>query len=393
MKKLKIAPLVIAVALLAARSSAQVIAVPAAAPDSRLDQKVTLKATFAKLADVLDQLSKQSGVYLHAGTGAQDWKVREQRMTIDAKDAPLRAVIDSIAAVHRFRVSTGKRDGKTSYLFWQDRNQRDLESALLATQTEQAAQRQVATRQAALDSADAALKLTPEQAQQAKLTDPWLGFLGGTTTGRSCAEALSLLNQDQSGFRDLMLRGKNARLDLSAASPELLRAVGEALQGWSHAFAGKQEASFLQNLTPTALVASPMQGGQASEYGMGGMLMILALPKSGVAKSDMQGFSDGVPVGFIPLANSGSVMGSVFGKMFTAIDSGKPIAEAVGGIQEISRRIQKRWRKCWRIPALWKRKLPPIRLCCARLIGSMSQSTSWPPINTVAKLRRRLLLI
>ncbi len=313
----------------------QVAAIPAPPPDPRLDQKVTLTVTAMKLADVLDQLAKQTGIYLHAGTGQQDWKVREQRVSVVAKEVPLRTLIGNFSEVLRFRVSTGKKDGKTSYLFWQDRNQRDLEAALLNSQAEAGTQRAIAVRQAALDSADEALKMTPQQIEAAKKDDPWLGYLGGTKSGRSSAQVLQQLSHNYPDFRDLMLRGKRARLNMSDASPEMQQAVRGLMGSWSTLMRGKNGPEPFSDFTPFALVAAPTGDARSTEVGMGGMLTVLArVNKPADARPDDVDSSGGVPLGMMPLASKGSFVGRMIGKMFISIDSGKSPEEAQRSLQD-----------------------------------------------------------
>ena len=71
-------------------------------PDARLDQKVTLEVSHTKLEDVCKQLTEKTGVTIKAGSGERDWKVRERKVTIQAKDVKLDTLMKKISKLLGF---------------------------------------------------------------------------------------------------------------------------------------------------------------------------------------------------------------------------------------------------------------------------------------------------
>ena len=69
---------------------------PEKTPDARLDAKVSLNVTHAKLQDVLKTLTDETKVVIEAGGDDRDWRVKERRVTIHAKDISLRLLLDEI---------------------------------------------------------------------------------------------------------------------------------------------------------------------------------------------------------------------------------------------------------------------------------------------------------
>ena len=193
-------------------------------PDPRLDKKVTLEVSHTKLEDVAKQLTEQTGVVIKAGSGERDWRVRERRITIQAKDVRLGDLMEQISKLLNYYLSRGGKEGEWTYLYWQDMKARILEEDLLAAEREAAAQRIVKVRQGALDIAEKALKMTPEDALKERDKDPMLAYMGGTQTGRGFAQLLAALNRDFAIERDLMLRGRMVNMMLSDFSPALQQA-------------------------------------------------------------------------------------------------------------------------------------------------------------------------
>jgi len=88
------------------------------------------------------QLSDQSGVVIKAGIGSRDWRVRERRVTIHAKEVPLGALLMQISKLLGFLLShQDKEDQERSYFYWQDAKSWLLETELLNAQREAEAQR------------------------------------------------------------------------------------------------------------------------------------------------------------------------------------------------------------------------------------------------------------
>lgn len=89
--------------------------------DTRLDQKVTFDARRKSVLTILDDLSDMTGVELHAGYNNQDWQVRDRKMNIFVKEAPLRNLMESVARVMNFKWSRTDHSGTWSYRLYMDR--------------------------------------------------------------------------------------------------------------------------------------------------------------------------------------------------------------------------------------------------------------------------------
>ena len=304
----------------------------AAVKDPRLDQKVTLDLTYVQLSEALAQLSKQSGVAMRAGGSDREWKVAERRVSIRAKDVRLGDLMDQISTLARFRLSRGKKDGQFTYLYWQDKNQRELEADMLNSQKEEEAQKAYEIRQTALDTADKALAMTPEAAQALKDKDPWMAYLGGTKTGRAYSSMLKSIATDYPDVRDLMLRGRKATIPMKGVSPALLQATTEATQGGFMAAERKKHPDMPQ-VKPTMISIMPMDNlaGQAqSLLGFGGMVMIEGTMDTGATDP----LGGGTPIGFFPVTGNDTMMGKLFGKLMLAVEAGTPVDEAAKATQK-----------------------------------------------------------
>lgn len=96
--------------------------------DPRLDKKVTLEVSHTKLEDAVKSLAEQTGVVIKAGSGQRDWRVRERKVTIYAKDVPAGQVMTEISKLLGYFLSQDGKKDEWTYLFWQDQKSRIFES-------------------------------------------------------------------------------------------------------------------------------------------------------------------------------------------------------------------------------------------------------------------------
>ena len=301
-------------------------------PDPRLDKKVTLEVSHAKLEDVVKQLSDQTGIVIKAGNGKRDWRVRERRVTIQAKDIRLGDLMDRISKLLNYYLSRGGKDGEWTYLYWQDMRSRALEEEMLIAAREAAAQRTVKARQGALDMAEDALAMTSEEALKKRDKDPLLAYMGGTKAGRGFAQLLSALGTGYSTERDLMLRGRRVNMPLTGFSPALQQAVADATSGGF--FAPHLTGENFQGLVPGQVIFEPadsMGNSEMGALGFGGLVFITSVPIGG-APGDGP-FGGGMPMSMFPLSSPNSPIGKLAGKFFLAIEEGKSLEEASKQIQ------------------------------------------------------------
>ena len=308
-------------------------------PDARLDKKVTISVVDAKLEDVATQLTEQSGVEIKAGTGERDWKVRERRVTIDAKDVRLGALMDEISKLLGFYVSKSGKEGEWAYTYWQDMKARLLESEMLNAEKEAQAQRAVKLRQSALDTAAEALKLSPEEAMKKRGEDPWTAYLGGTKAGRAYGELLAYIGDNLAVERDLILRGRKVTVDLSDFPPDLLERAKETLRGGMFGGAMQEMSDaidseykeMMQNAFPSKLEFSPMDeyssDRQMGMMGFGGMVTLTGSVTEGIDPDTGDTLQGDLPMNIFPFTDSKSAMGKVFGMMLLATAEGKDITD------------------------------------------------------------------
>jgi len=304
-------------------------------PDSRLDTKVTLEVNHTKLADALKQLTDETGVVFKAGSNKRDWRVRERRVTIHAKDIRLGTLMAEISGLLGYYLSRGGKEGEWTYLYWQDMKSRRLEEEMVVAEREAAAKRATETRQGALDDAEDALKLSPEEALKKKDKDPWLAYLGGTKAGRGYAQLLSSLSTNFPTARDLMLRGRRVTLSLSDIPSNMYQAAMDTIMGGILAAEISRRGVDLGDMVPYQLQIMPIGELQTGGgmMGIGGLIYVTGI-KPGAEPAGGGGlFGGGMPMSMLPLSRSDSPGGKMFAKMLFAVDEGADIQEAVKQIQ------------------------------------------------------------
>lgn len=83
--------------------------------DPRLAQKISYTCKATPIREVIAELSTRSGVTLVAGNNSSDWPVRDAKVTMFMKDAPLVEIMNSIARVMKFAWSRSGDAPKWSY--------------------------------------------------------------------------------------------------------------------------------------------------------------------------------------------------------------------------------------------------------------------------------------
>lgn len=231
-----------------------------------------------ELQDVLKDLTKQTGVDLVAGVTSRDWRVQERKVTIYAKDTPLGTVIDGIGQTLDYLVTRSGEDGKWKYRIWQDKNRRDLESAMLTADEEALAEKAKELTQLTIDGAQKALNLSHEEALKLRKDDPWTAFLGGTDSGRAYAKLLVYLNDRYPTEHEPILRGRSVTINLADAPPEVREMATDALNGGNLGsmflpMSGKAVADEI-TVSPVAVMGMGGEASEALKAGFGAMVMI-----------------------------------------------------------------------------------------------------------------------
>ncbi len=293
--------------------------------DPRLDKKVTLGVNHVKLEEVAKQLSDQSGITIKAGSSSRDWKVRERRVTIHAKDITIGVMVDEITKLLGFTLSREGKDKEWSYIIWQDKKSRDLESEMLTAEKEAEAQRIAKQREAGTDLAKEALSMSPAEAMKQKDKNPLLAYLGGTKAGRGCAQLLSSFDSNFPTEYDLLMRGKRAYIPLTNLPGGLQQALADATSG---GLAGAFKGASGADMTPYQLVmtqATDVLDSSVSDYipdilNMGMMVMMGLSP--GQKPSANAWLGGGNMMTLFPLLDGNTPLGRFAGRTLLSADSG-----------------------------------------------------------------------
>ena len=224
--------------------SAQTSITETIALDKRLEKKVTIEVVHTKLADVTDSLAKQTGVTIKAGTSVKDWKPRERKVTIFAKDIPAGELLKEIAALLDFKLTASGKEGRWEYRLWLDRKSRQQEEEAVAASKNADQEKIDRASGTALDVADEALRMTQAEAMAKRESSPWLAFLGGTYTGRGLAKMISYLNKQRPEDRAMFLSGESIEWNVADLPADVQLAVIQAAAGTLARFdAGGSDAS------------------------------------------------------------------------------------------------------------------------------------------------------
>ncbi len=300
-------------------------------PDPRLDKKITLEVSDTKLEDVAKSLTEQTGIIVTAGTGTRDWKVREQKVSIQAKNVPLGTALDQIGKLLSYCVSREGKDKEWTYVIWQDKKGRDLEAEMLNSQREEAAQRVVRSRQGTVDLANDALSMSPEEAMKQRDKNPVLAYMGGTKTGRGFSSFLSYFQSNFPTEYDLMLRGKNVYVPLSGLPANMQQATKDMLSGGmatalSDALKNESKGGGVPVLTPYQILfqpASDQSGQEVESLGFGGLTFLTGLGPDGQTYNTQ--FGGGIPMSAFALTDPDSALGKLIADGLISVEDGKSL--------------------------------------------------------------------
>jgi hypothetical protein len=189
--------------------------------DPRLDRKVTYSASALRIADVLTELSKSTGVVMAAGSDNNDWMVYDRKVTVFVTDMRLGDLMRELAGILRFHWSRGGDEGKWTYRLWQDKQQWQEEESLRDS-AEDAMQRKAREKR---ENAVADLvnlgSLTSADADKLKAADPWRYVLATEPLGRDVAEFIHSFPDARSAF----VQGSEVSFPVSSLPPLLQDAV------------------------------------------------------------------------------------------------------------------------------------------------------------------------
>ncbi len=199
----------------------------AAAPDTRLDQKVTYQAKGTLLHVVLEELSEKTDVAMTAGMNAGDWKVRDRKVALFVTDMKLDDVQKTLAKLLRFTWARGKKDGVHTYRLFQDLKSRKEEEALLAGSAEAEAKKLAEKRTGVIDQIEQLDKLSPEEIAKLKDESPFLYVMATEPFGKSLGQMLTAIPDARAAFTD----GRDVNLPLSKMTQHGVNATEGLITG------------------------------------------------------------------------------------------------------------------------------------------------------------------
>lgn len=282
--------------------------------DPRLDQKVTYEAKGLALHKVLEELTEKTEVKMTCGNNEKDWEVRDRKLTIFVKDMPLRDLQTLIAHVLHFTWARGGTEGAYTYRLFQSLKAKNEQANLLEKAKEEEARKQKEKRETALEALDNLDSLSPEEIEKLKEESPLLYIFAKEPMGKGITQML----KSSPELRGAILEGREATLDLSAASPGVADGVRLFLNGMND-LVQRIEPSFspgfdklADNLSGAKIVVNRninrMSGGGFETHAFAGEVEIHA---------------EGSPHANIPIFDPTSPIAKVFGKIFLGMLEGK----------------------------------------------------------------------
>ena len=108
----------------------QAIASEAVLSDARLDRKVTVETGLTTLDQFAAEMTRLTGVRIEAGSRKDDWRVKERKTIVFAKDIPAKDLLLQAARLHHYTLSAYDQGGTKYYRYWQDQRSRQEEADL-----------------------------------------------------------------------------------------------------------------------------------------------------------------------------------------------------------------------------------------------------------------------
>lgn len=188
--------------------------------DARLVKIVGIEARRLKVSEVLEDLSKQTGVTFNAGYNKSDWQVRDRRVIIFAKNVSAAGLMNSIARVTKLKWKKETSGDIVSYRLLLDR--KALSEAERRRLKEQADLE--ARRTAMLGDLDGVGEMSADQVSEIAKSDPYLAARIRTGEARGMADAFRAVP----GLAGSFITGQSVAFSTDALSPD----GRSAIQGW-----------------------------------------------------------------------------------------------------------------------------------------------------------------
>ncbi|MGI6295571.1 MAG: hypothetical protein ACOX3G_05735 [Armatimonadota bacterium] len=183
--------------------------------DSRLGQKITYTVSARTVAEILDDLTRTTGVTFKAGSNSSDWQVRDRKMTISVEDVPLNRLMNSISRVMKFKWQRSGEDGKWTYRLYLDRKSLLDAEAQRVRAEERAEEARAKKRAEGVEKYAKLMDLTEEEKNDLRQTNPFLYMAAESGLGKSLGQ---FFKEVPAAF-DAFANGRRLDLDSASLSP------------------------------------------------------------------------------------------------------------------------------------------------------------------------------
>lgn len=189
--------------------------------DPALNKSVTYSANGLRLAEVLSQLSGQTGVTMTAGANENDWMVYDRKLIIHVTDIKLRDLMEEISGVLSFVWRRSEENGKVVFRMLSDDTVESKNRALLKEAEEEKSRQNRDRRERAISEIVDLTNLPAAEREKLKSSKPWSYLLAAEPLGRDTA----LFLKSHAGAREAFLSGSRYSIATAALPAELQAAV------------------------------------------------------------------------------------------------------------------------------------------------------------------------
>ncbi len=172
-------------------------------PDSRLAQKIDYEAWHTPLKTIIADLTKQTGVELHAGYSNQDWQVRDRRMNVYVKGIALGELMDSISRVMKFKWTQKGEKTSSTYTLNLDRKLLAKMQAEADKRANELAEAVRKRRTDLINKFESISKMSDKDIAKLKKDEPYLYMCAET----GFAELVIQLFREVPGLKDMAVNG------------------------------------------------------------------------------------------------------------------------------------------------------------------------------------------
>ena len=140
--------------------------------DERLAGRITCRVERKTVADLLAQLTEGTHIVFRAGSDTDDWRVREMKVDVFAKEVTLSDLMNSIARATKLTWRRGGDEGHWTYRLYMDKKTTDAAEALREKQEGDADQKLADARAKMVSDLGSIDKLSSKDLENLKEDNP-----------------------------------------------------------------------------------------------------------------------------------------------------------------------------------------------------------------------------